>query len=341
MLFLFLDMLQQSNNFQYQPGMALKVLGTLEEIGALELLAQNPQGLSAKEIAGRLGLIPALLEPVCDFVSVNLPTILRKEGNCYFFDKKTYNQDFWGRLNFILAYEPVFSNLSQLLRGKVKYNKDIRRRGIYLQRSSAIYNAKAWQQIIEVLKKNNPHTIIDLGCGSAEFLIRICLTLPDTFGIGVEIDKKLAVLARGNIKEQKLSERILIIQGDAAKPEELMKHLAFKSDSTRIALVGITIWHEFLINSEKFLIELFRRYRDCFPGSIFIIAEYNGFSFEELINLPQPAREKASFYQLVHPLTNQGLPQSPEKWRMILRKAGFNLRETMAVEPNFTIYICG
>lgn len=313
---------------------ALRFLATLEEVGVLDLLRKTPDGLSADELAFQLSLEKKLLEPVCDFATLNSSIIERKH------DKYILNQipkRLQNRIAFLLAYEPVFSNLARLLKKEFTYGKDISRNGKYLQNSSALYNEAAWQTVLEFVNKKNYKFIIDLGCGSGEFLIEAAKKLPHIKAIGIDIDGETVQVAQTHATISGLTDRVSIIKGDARKPEFTLQAYKKETGPSEICFVGITLWHEFLTDDETFLCDLLQKYGQLFPGSGFVAVEYDGLSYDELARLPQPDRTYASIYQLVHPLTNQGMPKPRVFWQALFKKAGIELFETLSCAKNLTV----
>ncbi len=72
-------------------------------------------------------------------------------------------------------------------------------------------------RLVADLAARNPATVIDLGCGWGELLLRILDSCPGAQGVGV--DTHLPDLARGraNAAARQLSDRVTFIQGPAAE----------------------------------------------------------------------------------------------------------------------------
>jgi hypothetical protein len=70
-------------------------------------------------------------------------------------------------------------------------------------------------RLVRVIAEANPTTVLDIGCGWAELLLRVLTTCPRTTGIGVDSDS--AVISHGLelAAERGLSERTRLIAGDA------------------------------------------------------------------------------------------------------------------------------
>ena len=318
---------------------ALNILCTLEKSGVLDELRKNKNGISAVLIAKQLSLKVSVLEPLCDFLVINAPEILQKQNKNYILGDVFNTTPMQNNLYFTLAYEPVLTHLTELLNGEMSYGKEILRNGKYLSRSSALYNSAAWDAVIDFLRKVEINTVVDLGCGTGDFLTRIQESFPRMNGIGIEIDTEVVDLANKILTEKKLEQQISVTKGDIAHPKVWKDDILKRVEPERTMFVGVTVWHEFLNKGEEYLCNILSQYRSYFPGSLFVIVEYNGVSFEDFKNLPESFRESASVYQLVHPLTLQGLPQTPQTWQTILTKSGVTIQDTFSVNPNSTIYV--
>lgn len=330
-------MLTPSNLIAYSA--ILNILCAFEKTGVFIELRKNKQGISAPTLAQQLSLQISVLEPLCDFLVINAPEILRKKNENYILGDLFDTIPMQNNLFFSLAYEPVLTNLTGLLNGEMRYGKDILRKGKYLRQSSALYNNIAWDAIIDILRKMEINTIVDLGCSAGDFLTHVHNAFPRIHGIGIEIDNEVVELANKILAEKKLKHHISIKKGDITRPQiwkdDVMKH----KEPQHTMFIGITVWHEFLYKGEEYLCNILSQYRSYFPGSFFIVVEYNGIPLEDFKNLPEEFRESASVYQLVHPLTLQGLPQPPQRWQTILKKSGIHIHKTISVNPNSTIYI--
>lgn len=315
------------------------VICTLEKGGVFGELKKHSGGITIKNLAQHLALNEPILEALFEFLVVNAPEVLIKKNKKYYITS-TFLETAWQNcLYFTLAYEPVFTELLPILKGEMEYGKDVVRVGSYLRISSAIHNEPAWDLVIDRIKRMEISTIVDCGSSGGDFLLRACSEIPDVHGIGIENDALVVTEANDRLKNHVLSNRVTIVEGDASQPEIWRKNVLRDIESTNIVFTGITLWHEFLYYGEQYFLDILKRFRDNFPGSIFIVVEYNGFEWENLKMLSDSFREAASVYQLVHPLTNQGMPLPQEKWLEIFKKANIRLQEVETVKPNSTVYI--
>jgi cyclopropane fatty-acyl-phospholipid synthase-like methyltransferase len=70
-------------------------------------------------------------------------------------------------------------------------------------------------RIIERLARTNPATVLDIGCGWAELMLRILAARPEATGIGIELDEGDLARARDNAKARGLAERVEFVQESA------------------------------------------------------------------------------------------------------------------------------
>jgi phenylpyruvate C(3)-methyltransferase len=66
----------------------------------------------------------------------------------------------------------------------------------------------------KVLLEASFNTIVDLGCGSGERLIKLATKYPHIKGIGIDINSKAVSFAKSRIEKKELSARINVLQGD-------------------------------------------------------------------------------------------------------------------------------
>ncbi len=315
-----------------------EVLFSFERIGFFSLMKDNERGRTAKELAETLSVDQRTLSTLCDFLTVNVPEVLLKKDDTYYLTTAFLNKHWQNLLHFALAYRPVLENIEGLLKGDVIYGQDIVRDGQYLRISSALYNQPSWELIINQLATLGIATVVDCGCSGGDFLVRACKALPNLSGVGIDNDTEVIKLAIASVPSM-LQDRIFIQEGDVSKLDDWCQAIPSDVAPDRLAFVGVTVWHEFLRSGDTGLTDIFLRYRSLFPGSFFIIAEYNAFSWSELPLQAESLREAASVYQLVHPLTGQGMPQSPEWWQTTLSKAGIKIENIIPVNTNSTVYV--
>lgn len=129
-------------------------------------------------------------------------------------------EDFWRNQGFFLwlvrGYGDVLSRVSEatsaIPRGEVAGLRD----GGAIARAGKEYGRAFVDPVVDDLVDGLDFTVMaDLGCGSANRLIRLAQRHPDKHFIGVEIDGGAQQVARAAVGAAGLSERILIVRDDA------------------------------------------------------------------------------------------------------------------------------
>lgn len=316
----------------------MSVLAALEECGCLDEIKKNRDGITAKELSQRLSLNSSVLVELLNFITINSPAMLGKNKDCYCAGPLLSNPIFKNSFYFFLAYKPVLFSLTPLLKRELVYGRDLQRRGEYLYRSSALYNAPAYKTVLDILEKIECDIVVDLGCGRGDFLIQMHQRFSAKKGLGIEIDENVVTISHEMMSSEGLDKSIKIIEGDAKNPEA-WKHNLGKISPSRCVFIGITLWHEFLFKGVDALYDILKQYRLYFPRGTFIAVEYNGFSTDDLLTLPFNRRGMASLYQMVHPLTNQGTPLPISAWQDIFHNSGVVITNTVPTGENSTVYV--
>jgi SAM-dependent methyltransferase len=69
--------------------------------------------------------------------------------------------------------------------------------------------------LVQFLIGGLPRTVLDLGCGWAEVLLRVLAATPDAYGVGVDTDARSIEHGRALAAQRGLSSRMTLIHGDA------------------------------------------------------------------------------------------------------------------------------
>jgi SAM-dependent methyltransferase len=74
--------------------------------------------------------------------------------------------------------------------------------------------------VAAALAARRPRTVLDIGCGWAELMLRILAASPATTGIGVDSDAVLIARGRTNAERRGLADRVRLIAADGNEPVE-------------------------------------------------------------------------------------------------------------------------
>lgn len=71
-------------------------------------------------------------------------------------------------------------------------------------------------ELVSALAATSPATVLDLGCGWGELLLRLLAAVPEATGIGVDTDAATLERGRANADERGLAHRVTFLEGPAA-----------------------------------------------------------------------------------------------------------------------------
>ncbi len=73
-------------------------------------------------------------------------------------------------------------------------------------------------RLAAAIARRRPQSVLDIGCGWAELLLRVVAAAPDVHGLGVDSDARLIERARANAIARGLSDRIEVRASDGTEP---------------------------------------------------------------------------------------------------------------------------
>src|SRR5215471_15632689 len=81
-------------------------------------------------------------------------------------------------------------------------------------------------RLVERLARNNPRTVLDIGCGWGELMLRMLEALPGATGLGLDTDAGDLDRGRDNAKARGLEDRVTFVResgvGTARGPADLV-----------------------------------------------------------------------------------------------------------------------
>lgn len=80
---------------------------------------------------------------------------------------------------------------------------------------SGLATWKLYKQIIESVQRLGPKSVLDVGCGPANVIIRLATRLKDTKFRGIDPSIQMVKVATRNVRRHGLSDRVIIQQGSS------------------------------------------------------------------------------------------------------------------------------
>lgn len=297
---------------------ASHVIFTLFNVGFFDEYREK-NNVNIKLFSRKNKLDERVLRSLCNYL-YSLK-ILRRKGSIYSLDSKGLMlvKMAQGLFDVWYGYQPVLYNLEFILKKEKEFEKGIGRREKYVGKGSGeIGKLLVFPIVAKIIKKYRIRRVLDLGCGSAEFLIGLCKSDQSLLGYGIDISPEVVAFARDRIGKENLDNRIKIYEGDVFKIDKMIDKLNVD------ALTSFFVLHEFLFKGKKKIIEFFKRCKKSFNGKHLIVCEYSKVPSEELRKKPFLNLD----YQLIHELTNQGL-LSRQEWKEIFRITNYRIIEEM------------
>lgn len=305
------------------------LLSSFHDTGVFELLKElKPK--SSKEISEKLSLNKLILESGLNFLANADNSIIKdKNGNYQMTElgkKRIFSDQAMAMaLGAVGAYHVLLTNFTSTMKNELVYGKDFIRDGRLVAKSSVLTGKANYSWIAQKISDLKVDTVIDLGCGSGDIIIDFCKRQNSFRGIGLDIDPEAIQVAKENVKKNQLDDRIELITGDMLDPSTYSHKIASKGE--KVAFNAIMALHEFLIHGEIAVVNVLKKMKKEFPGSYFILGEFNRCTDEEFGKIPLYERMHMLFYQeIIHGLTDQDLA-SLDTWKKMFKEADVELVE--------------
>jgi len=298
--------------------LALWRLGLLSQVGA-----DHDDDLGARAL--RLGIDLDQIRPLFDYLIVR-GYLQRDEAGVYRPTARTVAAaPYFGYFSTMLgAYEPVFARIEDVLTGKLVYGRDLSRSYEEMVRGLTALEDRLMGPVAAVAQEGATK-VLDLGCGSARMLTRICQLGPGIKAVGVDHSPDSCATARETVSREGLQDRVTILQGNAAELASLPKDVLAGVDMVSVMF----LLHEILRQrGREHVVGLLSEIGELVgPGGRLVMVEVSGTT--------QPAyRENLLFvpeYELLHEYTNQRLAPR-EEWEVMVAEAGMTVSEVRPVD---------
>jgi len=294
------------------------VLVSLHELGWFDLI--NSDISKTRIIASdkiKLNCNNIILNGLYDFISGAGIINLSPDKLSYTVNESAYYslQAEIGYLKFILqGYNEVFTETVPLAKGEKQYWKDIRRNDDGVSEFLLTYSQNVEPAVFETVGDLGFKKMAYLGCGNAVRLIELCKSNPDAKAVGVEIDPKVAKIARENIKAAGLSDRIEILE------EDLSSWVDRPQKDVDLVLFIVGMAHDFLKNKERAYSVFWKMKNNISPNARMVLEDIN---IQEN-NDPWSGMTINKGFELVHALMGVNLG-TREKYESVFKHFGWEV----------------
>jgi len=193
---------------------ATRVINTLLNVGFFEEFSKR-EVVDIDSFAEERNFDRRILRILCDYLSIL--GIFKKDILGYHLDTKgkLLTEMLEGLFDILYSFEDIFHDLEPLLRKEKILGKDVAKR-IYFEANGTGKAAKLlpFPIMIDVINKHNFKRVLDLGCGTATFLIELCKSNLKIKGYGVDISHEVLFYGQRQLIENSLQDRITLFEGN-------------------------------------------------------------------------------------------------------------------------------
>jgi len=222
-----------------------------------------------------------------------------------------------GMMELLWAYEPCFTDLSEMLAGRKKYGPDLKRRITYVGKGSGrLCEQLPYPVMRRMVLDHGCKMVLDLGCGDLAFLGGLCRMDQQIRCHGIDFSEEMVRFDREQLQTNNHDGRLTVQVGDMfALPD-------FPAELPQVdCITACDTFHEYLQEPQR-LIDLLRALRERFGQAVFVIGEF-------CLQDPKWLRKHRTAsleHHLFHQLSNQQIGTA-DQWRQIFQQAGLNVIE--------------
>jgi SAM-dependent methyltransferase len=290
-----------------------RAMQTLLNVGFLDELVKSGS-VEAAQFARIHNLDETILRGLCE--ALFAVEMFGRNGDSFFLEPKgkLLMDKFRGWLELSYGYEEVFHKLEPLLRKEIVYGKDIYRRPDFVAKGSGeMENHFYFPMANEIIVEKGYKNVLDLGCGDATFLRRLCQLNKEVTCYGIDLAPQAVEDGKRLAAREGLEDRVNLYAADISGITELSGPLK-KVD----AATTFFVLHELMYDSEQRVIDFLKDFRRIFPAVPLIV-------FEPIRPTPEEARARPGvgiYYFLFHDLSHQKTV-GRETWFRVFKAAGF------------------
>jgi len=318
-----------SNSIEkYSRGYAVsRIAGVLIEVGLIAEINKNGK-INLIKFSDEHNYDLRTLKIICDYFSI---LDIFKKNNCVYeftqYGKKLFSIS-QGVFTLLYAYMPIFESLTEIIKKEKEYGRDVFRKDKFVGKGSCeLGELLPVPYAINILEKHNLNRILDMGCGSGDFLIRFCKD-NNFVGHGIDLSIDSINIAKDQAEKAGLSSRVFFQKSDILNIDEY-KNLIEEVD----VLLSMFVLHEFLSEGRERVVEILKYIKNNFPNKYIFISEVYRRNVVDLIANPVPVAE----HHLFHRLSQQGLANIKE-WRSIFEESGLDIVEEKRFDRAAQVY---
>lgn len=315
---------------------ASMVAFALEEIGFFKLLARQTS-VSLEGAAEALRVQSSILEAMCQsLVAIDILTSNATEGYGLTAEGRLFAEQLGFFTWAIGGYGAILRSLPQLASGEYVFGQDVVRNDRYVAEGAGKnIDVYVFPLVSTVLSWHTVRTLVDIGCGSAELLIRFCQLYPHLTCIGVDISPKACEAAQRNVNEAGLNGQITIIQADVctllASKDKRVIELLQRADIVTCFFMLHDLIHDMVQASDLLL-----RFKKTFPhASRFLIGD----TVKPSSSIPLKQTFFILAFELVHALMGQRTWEK-EFYESLFTSVGLNIERFIEFPvPSTWLYV--
>lgn len=235
------------------------------------------------------------------------------------------------------AYKSVLTDLTDILSKKRPLDDPSFARSTRHAAEGTAYATCAFTipKVLDTLQNHGVQCVLDLGCGTGDFLMQLLRLNPEISGIGVDMSGDALAQAKRNTKNFELEERLSFYQAEVGAQElPITKEQAQKVDF----ITAMYMLHEFGRDGREAIIKVIKSLQKQFKGKNLLAIEVEDFDAFNPGGGPLKHFGRLD-YRLIHYLSRQGLPRTQEDWHGIFKESGCKIVEPGLRAGGSFIYI--
>ena len=315
------------------------VLLALSDAGFYEYVSHNPS-LSRSRIIEELAVNPVVFNALFDHILG--ARLIKKEGSDYVLTekgKRMFNVYTRGVLNIYLGgYAEIFYRLSDMLADRLQINDPALERSAHHAAAGTAFATCTFTipDVYAQLEDQNVHCLMDLGCGTGDFLIQYLRLHPTVKGIGVDMSPEAIEQAKFNADHFGLSERLSFYVSEVGTQALVVP----EAELAEVDMVtSMYMMHEFGRDGEAQVINVLQALAQQLPQRKLLLLEVEECDPEVFARGAAPKHFGRLDYLLIHVLSGQGLPRTQQGWHAIFTEAKCDIVQAGIKTGGSYIYI--